>query len=478
EFVDVSCKDGNESSIDNLLEQIKTGVRKLPQVGDELPKAWVDIRNSLETKKALHHISYQQYVDICAGYKLTEEQADFLSQYFHDLGIIVHYQKDPLLKKMVVIDPDWVVDAVYNVLDTPAVEQNNGKFCHQDLEDIWQDDKYKDKLPELLAIMNRYELCFQLGNSGIYIAPELLPANPKAYNPIEPEGRMTFIYQFEFMPAGLLTRFIVKIHKLIVEELFWKYGVNVAVDGAKASIIADEQKRQIRVDIEGKKDNKKALLAIIRRDFGDIFDDFNRKVNFDELVPCNCQQCSFLENSPHFFKWQSLLNYKSKGRNTIVCDKSCEDVNIEQLSGEIEDRIQYKDTFRISASGNLVHEFMPDTKKDNWWQVAGLAGIAASLIALILLYFKENIYVTVPLTAGVIAALIVLWSNPKKRFMRRFGSVFVGFGLFNILPGMKFMFEGKYDTFFGQLDSFSTPVNIALIILMIVLAGFDYKAQK
>jgi internalin A len=132
--------------------------------------------------------------------------------------------------------------------------------------------------------MNRYELCFELGNSGVYIAPELLPANPKAHEPIEPDGRMTFIYQFEFMPAGLLTRFIVKIHKLIVEELFWKYGVIVAADGAKASIIADEQKRQIRIDIEGSTENKKALLAIIRRDFGDIFDDFNRKVRYDELV--------------------------------------------------------------------------------------------------------------------------------------------------------------------------------------------------
>ena len=290
------------------------------------------------------------------------------------------------------------------------------------------------------------------------------------------------------MPAGLLTRFIVKIHKLIVEELFWKYGVIVASDGAKASIIADEQKRQIRIDIEGDKDNKKALLAIIRRDFGDIYDDFNRKVRFDELVPCNCIMCSNSGREPHFFKWQTLAKYQLKGRKTIVCEITCEDVNIKQLRGEMTDGSSVADilgkvdddfVFEVAESvPTTVLIPVPEVKKDNWWQVAGAAGIFAGLVALILLYFKENIFVTVPLTVGALVALIVLWSNPKKRFMRRFGTVFVGFGLFNILPGMKFIFEGKYDTFFGQLDSFSTPVNIALLLLMLVLAGFDYKTQK
>ncbi len=471
DFVDVSCSDGKEETIEELRKKIKEGIRKLPQTGDELPKEWVDIRKALEARKEEYHISYDQYVEICVAHGLNQKKADFLSQYFHNLGVIVHYPKDPLLKKIVVIDPDWAVDAVYNVLDTRTVEQNNGKFCNEDLEVIWSDAKYKRKLPELLAIMKRYELCFALGNSGEYIAPELLPANPKKYQAIEKSARLTFIYQYEFMPAGLLTRFIVKIHKLIEKELFWRHGVIISIDNARAAVIEEEQNRQIRIDIEGDKENKKGLLAIIRKEFSGIYEDFNRKIKYDELVPCNCDECRDPDGESHFFKWE-MLKKCPKERKTVMCEKSYTDVDVQLLMGEISDRSD-----SMWPSESAVPE--PAEKKDKWWLTAVIAGVATSLITLVAMILPADMHVLrISVIAGAFVTLFVLLKNPKQRFMRAFSLVFGALGLFNLLPGLKIFFEFENNTFFGSLEGLSNEVNLGLIALLIVLAILDYKLSK
>ena len=117
------------------------------------------------------HISDKKYYEICADHGLLAERADYLSRYFHDLGVTVHYSQDPLLKKTVVLNPDWAVDGVYNVLDTPSIEERQGRFNKRDLAKIWKEDKYADQQPELLALMENYELCFKLPGREEYIAP-------------------------------------------------------------------------------------------------------------------------------------------------------------------------------------------------------------------------------------------------------------------------------------------------------------------
>ena len=68
------------------------------------------------------------------------------------------------------------------------------------------------------------------------------------------------------MPAGIMTRFMVKIHGLIDDDRFWKHGVIGKFEDARASIIEDDTNRQITIEVEGQR-SKKELLAIIRKEF-------------------------------------------------------------------------------------------------------------------------------------------------------------------------------------------------------------------
>jgi len=366
-FANVSCAKGHEESIDQLRNLIQEAVRKLPQVGDKLPAEWVNIRQDLAALK-VNHITYAKYCAICKKRGLTEKKADFLSRYFHDLGVIVHHQDDPLLRKMVILNPDWAVDGVYNALDTRSIEHRHGRFDDSDLKKIWSDKKYQAKRPELLALMKNYQICFELPGTGKYIAPELLAANPAPHKPIKKAGRLTFIYRYAFMPAGLISRLIVKMHHNLDDEGFWRHGLVVKFGDARAVVIEDDQTRHIRIDIEGAADAKRDLLAIIRKAFEDIYHEFNCRIEYEERIPCHCPECQARikeEAEPHYFDWRTLQRYARKPLPTIRCELSLDEVSVPKLMGRVADGPDAWSGFAGREGHSTVTADQSDTSKSS-----------------------------------------------------------------------------------------------------------------
>jgi internalin A len=99
----------------------------------------------------------------------------------HDLGVCLHFQDDPLLKKTVILKPSWGTAAVYKVLDNPDVIRSLGRFNRGHLAKIWNEEKYANMQDELLQLMINFKLCYKLKNTGDYIAPQLLTANAPDY---------------------------------------------------------------------------------------------------------------------------------------------------------------------------------------------------------------------------------------------------------------------------------------------------------
>ncbi|MCY7361033.1 MAG: hypothetical protein LH629_03035, partial [Ignavibacteria bacterium] len=310
-FVKVSCKNGYEDTITALIREVKSAIKELPQIGDELPKSWVDIRKEIESlsKAAIDHISFQEYVNLCFKYDLNELQALLSSQYYNDLGIIVHHQEDLILRNTVIINPDWVVDGVYRVLDTEEVQKKRGKFTDSDLLEIWQGKEYKNKRPELLQLMKNYELCFEFGNSKTYITPELLPPDPPHYKAFREDDKIFhFQYHYEFMPSGIITRFIVRTHQYTNDNNFWRYGVVLQHEDSFAEIIEDDINRKIRIKISGKA--KKELLGIIRVEFKAIHNSFHG-LNFQEMVAIE-------ESGKYFRSYAELVVYADMNKSVFV----------------------------------------------------------------------------------------------------------------------------------------------------------------
>jgi internalin A len=315
-----------------ILNKIKHYISNLPHVGTELPKTWVKVRQALE-RDSREYISLEEYLKICQEYGFTKREDKLqLSSYLHDLGVCLHFQDDDLLRKTVILKPTWGTDAVYKVLDNPQIIQNKGQFNRSDLVNIWYEDKYADMRAELLRLMMKFKLCYEIPNRlNNYIAPQLLSANQPDFSWDESDN-LILRYKYDFMPKGILTRFIVEMHSLIEQQtLVWKTGVVLTKDQTHAEVIEYYYQREIKIRVAGKR--KKELLAVIIHELEKIHKSYER-LQYQTLVPCNCESCNDSQ-TPHFYSRDVL--YKSlEARNyQIQCQNSFRMVNVQRLIDDV-----------------------------------------------------------------------------------------------------------------------------------------------
>jgi GTPase SAR1 family protein len=312
--------------LDELVKTIRAELERLPHIGTPLPKTWSQVRAALEGDPR-NYISLDEFLDICQqnGFKRREDKLQ-LSGYLHDLGICLHFQEDDVLKNTVILKPKWGTDAVYSVLDDRGVLERRGRFGPEDLARIWADEKYADMRGELLRLMMRFQLCYQLPDRPVYIAPQLLSPTRPAY---EWKGRNELVlrYEYKFMPKGILTRFIVAVNHLIADQgLVWKSGVILARDGSRAEVIEDYPLRKVDVRVAGA--DVRGLLAIVDDQLERIHASFPR-LNYEKYLPCNCEVCRKREE-PYAYPLGELKDFAAKGRG-IQCRVSGDLVDAAEL---------------------------------------------------------------------------------------------------------------------------------------------------
>ncbi|MFM6580385.1 MAG: COR domain-containing protein [Dolichospermum sp.] len=327
EFLPTNLADNR--GLTEIKNNIQQYIKQLPHVGKPLPKIWVRVRFALENNPR-NYISFTEYCDFCRLNNLTDSQdMKRLSQYLHDLGVCLHFQKDPILKHWVILKPEWGTTAVYKVLDNKNVVKNLGCFTQENLAEIWEDEEYKDMRDELLQLMMRFKLCYPL--SGQYIAPQLLDINQPEYI-WNPNNNLILSYKYDFLPKGIITRFIVEIHPWIEEQKqVWRSGVIINKNQTRAEIIQNYNQKEIKIRVEGNR--KKELLTIITHELEKIHSSFDR-LQYDTLVPCNCTKC-IGSQTPHTYQLESLRKRLDAGRYQVECDSSYEMVNVRRLIDDV-----------------------------------------------------------------------------------------------------------------------------------------------
>ena len=323
--------------------EIQNYITRLPHVGDKspLPKIWVRIRSALDNDSR-NYISIYEYYQLCEINKLTDRQDMLrLSSYLHDLGVCLHFQDDPTLKHYVILKPEWGTTAVYKVLDNKTVKQNLGCFTQEQLADIWKDSEYAEMQDELLQLMMRFKLCYPIPNrSGNYIAPQLLDNENLPNYTWDKSNNLILRYKYEFIPKGIITRFIVETHPWIEEqELVWRSGVVLNKDETRAEVIENYNQRKIKIRISGNR--KKELLAVVTHELEKIHNSFER-LKYQTLVPCNCTECTGSEN-PYTYPLENLRKRLNRGRYEIECENSFEMVDVRRLIDDVNLSTQSED---------------------------------------------------------------------------------------------------------------------------------------
>ena len=166
--------------------------------------------------------------------------------------------------------------------------------------------------------MIKFQLCYEIpGTSGNYIAPQLLTENQPDYNWNE-ANNLILQYEYEFMPKGIITRFIVAMHYMIADQTrVWKSGVILEKDDTLAEIIEYYERRRIKIRINGK--SKRDLLVIVIHELDKINKSFHR-LKYQKMIPCNCVTCKDSQE-PHFYQFNELKEFIKDRQTEIQCRK-------------------------------------------------------------------------------------------------------------------------------------------------------------
>ncbi|MEM1308869.1 MAG: COR domain-containing protein [Cyanobacteria bacterium P01_H01_bin.153] len=316
-------------AIRSLIGHIEHCAQNLPHIGEPVPARWVDVREAIEQDER-NYIYRQQFDKICQAQDITASaDIDTLLGYFHDLGILLNFAENPLLRDRVILNPTWATKAVYRIFDDDVLKAKTGRFTRQDCAAIWHEAQYRHMHDILIELMKYFQLVYEIDNTSNLVAPQLLPPNTPAYPWDEANNcHMQFRYD-AFMPKGIFWQFAVTMYRYIPNhDWIWRNGMVIRRGNTWAEVKEDLQLRRISLRFRGPSIPEFRAVII---DQLDAISQSYHQLHYDKMIPCQCDECRD-SNQPHFFTITDLKKRKEqRKKDTIECVKSVEDVPLSRL---------------------------------------------------------------------------------------------------------------------------------------------------
>ena len=307
-FVETDCK--ADYGIDTLRETICAVLEQMPAVRQEWPKTYFDVKEKLDEKathedasKRCHFLKWEDYRQVCVECGVMDQDAQTsLAENLNALGVALYYGDDERLRDTRVLNPNWAANGLYGLVrgvhrkpfQNKPGQLWQGEFPAVLAEGMEGMNKERGATIEhypverggvqvhefLLELMQDRELGFLAGEhqkQPLYLLPGLLTLDepePKEYDvAAHIEGaQVRFRYLYELLPAGVMSRFIVRTHPLSDDYFRWQRGVVLGWGNARA-LVMEERRRNPRVDVfivGGTAEERQELAGVVRANMEDI----------------------------------------------------------------------------------------------------------------------------------------------------------------------------------------------------------------
>ena len=286
-FIKTDCL--HEIGIEELRRLLEFETDRLDHLRDSFPSSWFGIKDQLSAM-GTNYFSFEEYRKFCDRNGESDPAAqDALASYLHNLGIVLNYREDPRLQDTHVLNPHWVTNGIYKILNSERLERQKGEICLNELAEILDPVAYPLHMCRFIVdLMKKFDLCFSFPNNEFnFLIPELLDKQePEETVNFRPEECLHFQFDYPVLPEGLLPRFIVRTHTLSEHPTSkrWRTGVILEFEGCSALVKADVQDKKIFISVMGPQKSRRRLLAIIRVDLGRIHRDLHN-LQPAEMVP-------------------------------------------------------------------------------------------------------------------------------------------------------------------------------------------------
>ena len=343
------------AGIEELKQAITGQVNNLPHVRDLLPETWFTVKTKLEgLGRETNFITHDKYLDLCAENEVSDETSQrTLIGFLHDLGVVLHFQDDPRLEALGILNPQWVTNGVYKILNSHTLFQNRGVLTVAMLDEILNLPEYpRGKRLFIVDMMKKFELCYDIEPDKSFLVPDLLP---KDEPPLTFNGIPVFEYAYPVLSSNVFTRFIVRMNQKIDASLVWRTGVLLKIGENHALIKADIEDKKITIAIDGLEHTRRDALSAIRYQLDEIHAS-TKGLNPQKMVP--------IPNAPNAepLEYEYLLMLEREGDETyrVKDGNRLVTVNIREILSGIESETQRRETER-----NVTHIYIGGTLDGN-----------------------------------------------------------------------------------------------------------------
>ena len=250
-FVVDNTKSGSKDEcpeVVRLREEILSVAKELPQMKKAIPLKWLKYENALQKmcKEGYKWLPLDDARRIASEVCKIDDDEEFstLLNFLHDQRILIHFNGSPELEKMVILDPQWLIDVFKKVITVPRydhIEEKVGVWWRKLEETGILDENLlnhswsplfnnKETYKSLIAIMERLSLlCSWPSSEGSkqYLVPSMLLTPPT-------EDVLTFLgsvrtpslfvkFSSGRVPPGLFSRFILLFFQWCSEK--WESNV-------------------------------------------------------------------------------------------------------------------------------------------------------------------------------------------------------------------------------------------------------------
>jgi small GTP-binding protein len=140
-FYRVSC--AKREGIDVITNALSKALANVELIETTWPKTWFNVKMQLEAMTD-NFISIDKYKEMCTEEKITEKSdQDTLVDFLNDLGVILHFKDFELLDTHV-LEPKWVTNAVYRIINSKKLAACNGVLRLDLLDEILKKEAETD----------------------------------------------------------------------------------------------------------------------------------------------------------------------------------------------------------------------------------------------------------------------------------------------------------------------------------------------
>ena len=325
-------------NIDELRKSISEQLQNAPKlknlIGYDLGEGWSAVRVELETlAKAQPYLKFDEYLKICDKQGISSQNAEDLSGFLTDIGVIIHFPDNAILKEMLILDPRWTTKIIYRLLNE-KIKESHGQFKKSELnvnmkkaelEKFSKEFRFRDEreIQIFLELMSKFEICFELPNEpDSFIVPQFLSEEKPTFEWANKKA-ICYGYQYGFLHKGIIARAIVKLNEHAVNKTWWRNGLLIEKEGVQAKIEALPKQNEIRIEMIGEKAEGLRVFLL-----NDIFKEVNKKLDFKIIRYCPSEGCDYI------FEEAIILKLEKENQKSITCSACNCNVSIDKILGK------------------------------------------------------------------------------------------------------------------------------------------------